>query len=58
MKNEVFSDYLFYYSPHDEAWYAFRREDYVKFFNDREGKDWLKAKKVKDLFDYIKAKGK
>ena len=56
MKNEVFSDYLFYYNPHDEAWYAFKREDYVRFFNDRESKDWLKSKKVKDLFEYISKK--
>ena len=59
MKNEVFMDYIFYYNPYEEAWYAFKREDYLTFFNNRGSKEWLKSKKIKDLFDYIsKVKGK
>jgi hypothetical protein len=50
---DVLYDWIFHYNPYKEWWYAFKREDMVKFFNDKNSVNHCVAAKHSDLVDYI-----
>jgi hypothetical protein len=59
MKNEVPYDYMFHFNPHDQLWYAFRREDANAYWSDRDSvKSLLKAKDVKTIMGFLKKEDK
>ncbi len=59
MKNEVLYDYMFHFNPHDQLWYAFRREDANAYWSDRDSvKSLLKAKDVKTILGFLKKEEK
>lgn len=57
MKNSSLYDYIFHFNPHEQLWYAFRREHANDYWNDKDAKGndrFLKAKDIKVLLGYIK----
>lgn len=53
MENSQFYEWLFFYNPYEKLWYAFKREHYNLFFNDRESSKYLRSDSVEDLTDII-----
>lgn len=57
MKNSELYDYIFHFNPHEQLWYAFRREHANDYWNDKDTRGstkFLKAKDIKVLLGYIK----
>ena len=56
MKNNALYDYIFHFNPHEQLWYAFRREHANDYWNDKDTRGnerFLKAKDVKTLVGFI-----
>lgn len=53
MKNEVFNQYIFHYSPYEECWKSCKREHYLELFSNNESKNVLKSTKIDTLIGII-----
>lgn len=54
MKKEYLYNWVFYFNPYEQLWFAFKREDYSEFFNNRQKIKHVQAKDVDGLIDIIK----
>jgi hypothetical protein len=52
---EKLYDYLFHYNPFQKLWYAFKREDYNKYFNG-DKKELMKHADIEELVTMILTK--
>jgi hypothetical protein len=46
-------EWLFHFNPYQGYWYAFKREDSVKFFNDKYSVTHFASCKHQDIVDFI-----
>ena len=45
--------WLFHFNPYKETWFAFKREDYVKFFNGDSSVKTVASKNINTLVELV-----
>lgn len=55
MKNEKLYNWIFYFNPYEQLWFAFERENYQGFFTNRTKVKHIHSESIEDLIKIIKA---
>jgi hypothetical protein len=59
MKNNFLYDYIFHFNPHEQLWYAFKRDEANAYWSNRESvKSLIKAKDVKTIMGFLQKENK
>jgi hypothetical protein len=53
MSNKNLYQWLFHFNPYKEIWFAFKREDYVKFFNGDTEIKTVGSKNINTLIELV-----
>ena len=54
MKNIQLYDWIFYFNPYEQLWFAFERENYQGFFTNRVKVKHIHSESIEDLIKIIK----
>jgi hypothetical protein len=53
MKNEKLYNWIFYFNPYEELWFAFKRESYQEFFTNRTKVKHIHSPEIEQLLEII-----
>ena len=55
VRDEILNHYIFDYNPYTRYWNAFKREQYLDYFNGKlEEKEYIRGKSQDDIVRYLK----